>query len=141
MNAEPADPFRARRTMRIEKSANAVRTMLMSAVIPAVASDGTIYAADSRDGSVFVAKRDAGELATLIEAGSFAGANGVAVADDQVLFVAHATGVVRIDRATGAFTPARANDHRTSAAAVGSSMGNAECSVLAEARVTGPLVP
>lgn len=71
----------------------------------AVASDGTIYATDSRAGSVFVAKQDAAELATLIGAGSFAGANGVAVADDQMLFVAHATGVVRVDRATVAFTP------------------------------------
>lgn len=70
----------------------------------AVASDGTIYATDSRAGGVFVAKQDATELAALIEAGSFAGANGVA-ADDQVLFVAHATGVVRVDRGTGAFTP------------------------------------
>lgn len=68
----------------------------------AIARDGTVYVTDSRAGGVFVAKPDAAEFTAFAGAGTVPGCNGIAVADEQTLFVAHATGVARIDRSSGA---------------------------------------
>jgi hypothetical protein len=67
--------------------------------------DGAMYVSDSRTGAVYRGRAGAeASLEDLTPAGSLGGANGVAMGEGD-LFVAHATGVARVDTTTGAVTP------------------------------------
>ena len=67
----------------------------------AVAADGTLYATDSMDGSLFRKKPDEKALTTLGTKGGLRGVNGVALAADGALYVAISTGIARVDVSTG----------------------------------------
>ncbi len=68
----------------------------------AVAPDGVLYISDSASGAVWrVAPLDP-TPATLVPAGATGGCNGLTLTPDgKTLYVAHSTGVVRVDTATG----------------------------------------
>ena len=72
----------------------------------AIAPDGTVYATDSRAGAVYFARVDDTQLKPFLAAGALGGANGLTLAADQrSLFVAHATGVARVNLSDKAVTP------------------------------------
>ncbi len=84
-----------------------------------VAPDGTIYATDSGSGNI----RRAGPEATALEIWppepALPGANGLALsADGSALYVAHSTGVGRIDLATGEIQARLDNDTRETLGAI-----------------------
>lgn len=84
----------------------------------AVGASGYVYASDSRNGAVYQCPRDVdGEFKVLVAPGSLSGANGLAVAENGALFVAHTTGVSRVDVKTGAVTPL-ANSTRETVGAI-----------------------
>jgi sugar lactone lactonase YvrE len=67
----------------------------------AAAPNGDLYTSDSASGAVWRIR--GGEAAAFVPAGQVRGSNGVAVsADGQRLYVAHTTGIARVDTATGA---------------------------------------
>ncbi len=72
----------------------------------AVAPDGTLYATDSAAGGVWklaVAREAVVKPTALLKAGTVRGSNGVAVSGDgKLLYVAHSTGIVRVELASGA---------------------------------------
>lgn len=68
-------------------------------------TDGICYVSDSMAGVVYRGRMaHPGALEVLVEPGMFGGPNGLAVADG-VLFVAHTTGIARVDVENGAVTP------------------------------------
>lgn len=70
----------------------------------AVAPDGILYATDSGAGTVmkFDPSRPGGAPSVLVPAGAIRGSNGLALTPDgRTLYVAHSTGVVRVDTASG----------------------------------------
>ncbi|MES3024174.1 MAG: hypothetical protein V4857_21610 [Pseudomonadota bacterium] len=74
----------------------------------AVAPNGDLYASDSRSGAIWrirtsaAAGTPAPEVTPFLAAGTVGGSNGLVVAPDgNTLYVAHSTGVVRVDTATG----------------------------------------
>lgn len=69
-----------------------------------VAPDSTLYVTDSGGSSLFRKNPDETTLTGLGAAGTFRGANGIALGANGALYVAVSTGIVRVDRATGAFT-------------------------------------
>jgi sugar lactone lactonase YvrE len=72
----------------------------------AIAADGTVYVTDSRAGGVYIARTDDSQLESFLPAGALGGANGIALSKDQrFLFVAHATGVARVNLSDKAVTP------------------------------------
>ncbi|HEX8171571.1 MAG TPA: hypothetical protein VF824_13620 [Thermoanaerobaculia bacterium] len=72
----------------------------------AVAADGHLYVTDSGAGSVWHAAPGARALERLTDERALPGANGLALAaNDAALYVAHATGIGRIELATRAITP------------------------------------
>lgn len=72
----------------------------------AIADDGFIYVTDSQRGAVYRGRvAEGGALTALVAAGSLGGANGIAKGDGDALFVAHATGVARVDAKSGAVVP------------------------------------
>lgn len=68
----------------------------------AIARDGAIYATDSGGHGLFRAAPGATRFERVGEAGAFRGINGIALAPDGALYAALATGVARVDPATGA---------------------------------------
>lgn len=67
-----------------------------------VAVDGTLFASDSRDGALYRAGPADTDLALWMPPDTFPGANGLAMSDDgKALYVAHATGIARVELATG----------------------------------------
>lgn len=71
----------------------------------AIAED-FIYVTDSQRGAVYRGRiSEAGALATLVAPGSLGGANGIAKGEDNALYVAHATGVARVDARSGTVVP------------------------------------
>jgi len=69
-----------------------------------IAADGTIYATDSANGTLF-RKTPAEKTVTPFGAkGALPGANGITLAPDGKLYVAISTGIARIDLSTGAPT-------------------------------------
>jgi ketosteroid isomerase-like protein len=67
-----------------------------------VAPNGDVYASDSASGAVFRLDVKAGVLNAFLPPGRAPGANGVAVKEDgKILYVAHSTGVFRVDTASG----------------------------------------
>jgi sugar lactone lactonase YvrE len=69
-----------------------------------IASDGTIYVADSASGTLFRKKPDEKTLTPFGSKGAVAGANGIALSADGDLYVAISTGIAKIDISTGAPT-------------------------------------
>lgn len=70
----------------------------------AVAPDGALLATDSEAGGVWRVDPATGAGAALVPAGALPGANGIAFsADGRTLYVAHGTGVARVDPASGKF--------------------------------------
>ncbi|MGE0582439.1 MAG: SMP-30/gluconolactonase/LRE family protein [Steroidobacteraceae bacterium] len=68
----------------------------------AVAPNGDRYASDSASGAVWRIRGDA--VAAFAPTGQVRGSNGLAVsADGAALYIAHTTGVARVDTATGTF--------------------------------------
>lgn len=67
-----------------------------------MAADGTLFATDSRAGAIYRAGPGDVDLALWMPPDTFPGANGLALSDDgRALYVAHATGIARVDLATG----------------------------------------
>ena len=72
----------------------------------AIGDDGYIYVTDSQRGAVYRGRvSEGGPLATLVAPGSLGGANGIAKGEGDALFIAHATGVARVDAKSGAVVP------------------------------------
>jgi sugar lactone lactonase YvrE len=72
----------------------------------AIATEGTLYVTDSRGGGVYAARPNDAQLEVLLAAGTLPGANGLALSRDQrSLFVAHATGVARVNLGDRTVTP------------------------------------
>ena len=67
----------------------------------AVAPNGTLYVTDSMSCTLFRRKPHEAVLTRFGETGALRGANGIAVAPDGKLYVTLATGIARIDTATG----------------------------------------
>ncbi|HEU0172886.1 MAG TPA: DUF4440 domain-containing protein [Blastocatellia bacterium] len=68
----------------------------------AVAPNGDVYASDSASGAVFRLDVKAGVLTAFVPPGGAPGANGIAVKEDgRTLYIAHSTGVFRVDTASG----------------------------------------
>jgi sugar lactone lactonase YvrE len=83
-----------------------------------VAADGTLFASDSGGGSVWRAAPGDAALSSWID-GALPGANGLAAAaDGKALFVAHATGIARVELGTAAITARIANATRETLAAI-----------------------
>jgi hypothetical protein len=83
-----------------------------------IGEDGFIYVTDSQRGAVYRARiSEGGALAPLVAPGSLGGANGIATGEGGALFVAHATGVARVDAKSGAIVPI-ANATRETIAAI-----------------------
>lgn len=71
-----------------------------------VASNGDLYVSDTPGGAVFRLRGEAGVVDTLVAPGTLPGANGIAVSPNgSVLYVAHATGVSRLELETRALLP------------------------------------
>jgi hypothetical protein len=84
----------------------------------AIGADGFIYVTDSQRGAVYRGRvSDGGALAPLVAPGSLGGANGITRGEGDALFVAHATGVARVDAKSGAVVPL-VNDTRETVAAI-----------------------
>jgi len=83
----------------------------------AVAADGAVYVSDSQRGGIFRASPDDSALQCWIPAEQLRYPNGIAVADD-IVYVAHATGIARIDRQTGAVRSRIDNATRETLAAI-----------------------
>jgi hypothetical protein len=67
----------------------------------AVAMGGRVYASDSASGAIFEIPRE-GAARTVVPADRLRGSNGLAASPDgQRLYVAHSTGLARVDPATG----------------------------------------
>jgi len=67
----------------------------------AVAPNGDVYASDSASGAIFRLDAKAGVLTAFVPSNSLPGANGIAVKEDgRTLYVAHFTGVARVDTAS-----------------------------------------
>jgi sugar lactone lactonase YvrE len=64
-----------------------------------IADDGTVFVTDSAGGGVY--RVDGDRLAPVVPAGTLAYPNGIALAPDGALHVAHGTGLARIDPASG----------------------------------------
>jgi sugar lactone lactonase YvrE len=75
-----------------------------------IADDGTVYVTDSTGGGVYRIPSDADALEEVVAAGSLAYPNGIALAPDGALHVAHGTGLARVDPATGALEAVHAAD-------------------------------
>ncbi len=69
-----------------------------------VAADGTIYATDSANGTLFRKKPVEKTLTPVGARGALPGANGIALGADGSLYVATSTGIATIDLTTGAPT-------------------------------------
>lgn len=83
----------------------------------AIAPDGAVYATDSWLGGLWRAEPSASALARWPQDLELYGANGIATGPEDVIYVAHATGIARIDRVTGEVLPRLANEtHETLAA-------------------------
>lgn len=83
----------------------------------ALAPDGTVYGSDSWLGGIWRAELSATALVRWPADVELYGANGLA-ADTDALYVAHATGIARIDRSTGDVLPRIDNDTRETLAAI-----------------------
>jgi hypothetical protein len=66
-----------------------------------IAADGTIYATDSANGTLFRKMPAEKTLTPFGSKGALPGANGVTLGADGKLYVAISTGIARIDRSTG----------------------------------------
>ncbi|HKY90335.1 MAG TPA: hypothetical protein VJM11_04815 [Nevskiaceae bacterium] len=85
----------------------------------AVAADGTVFASDSRDGAIYRANLKDTGLALWMPPDTFPGANGLALSDDgRALYVAHATGIARVELATGDIRVRIGNATRETLAAI-----------------------
>ena len=85
----------------------------------AVAADETLYVSDTGSGAVWRAAPGDTALARWLADGSLPGANGIAVAPDgKAIYVAHATGLARVELADAAVTARLANDTRETLAAI-----------------------
>lgn len=83
------------------------------------ARDGTIYATDSGTGGLWRATLKDASLESWLPETALPGANGLAVSPDgAALYVAHSTGVARIDIESGELTPRIANDTRETLGAI-----------------------
>ncbi len=72
----------------------------------AIGEDGFIYVTDSQHGAVYRGRLSEGDaLAPIVAPGSLGGANGITRAEADTLFVAHATGVARVDATNGTVVP------------------------------------
>jgi sugar lactone lactonase YvrE len=67
----------------------------------AVAPDGTLYVTDSASATLFRKKPDEKTLTRFGAAGALRGGNGIALGGDGILYVASATGILRVDTGTG----------------------------------------
>ena len=67
----------------------------------AVTPDGTLYVTDSMSGTLFRKKPDEATLTRFGAAGALRGVNGIALGAKGTLYVTLATGIARIDTATG----------------------------------------
>jgi sugar lactone lactonase YvrE len=84
-----------------------------------VASDGTLYATDSAAGGLRRAALDSETLDPWLPEVTLPGANGLALADgDATLYLAHSTGLARIEVASGDILPLIANDTRETLGAI-----------------------
>jgi hypothetical protein len=82
-----------------------------------IGDEGSIYVSDSQRGAVYRGRvSEGGALAPLVAPGSLGGANGIARGEGDALFVAHATGVARVDAKSGAVVPLVNNSRETVAA-------------------------
>jgi len=72
----------------------------------AVAPNGDLYASDSQSGAIWKISTEPGSTIkpkAFVPAGTLGGSNGLAVSPDgKILYVAHSTGLVRVDIDTGA---------------------------------------
>ncbi len=69
-----------------------------------VGPDGTLYATDSRNGTLFRRKPQETKLTPFGEKGALPGANGITLSPDGTLYVTLSTGIARVDPKTGAPT-------------------------------------
>jgi len=84
----------------------------------AIGEHGFIYVTDSQRGAVYRGRvSEGGALTPLVAPGSLGGANGIAGGERDALFVAHATGIARVDAKSGAVV-ALVNDTRDTVAAI-----------------------
>jgi sugar lactone lactonase YvrE len=68
-----------------------------------VSSGGDLYTTDSQGGAVYRVRADGAVVDTFVAPGTLPGANGLAVSTDGVaLYVAHSTGVARVELSGGA---------------------------------------
>jgi sugar lactone lactonase YvrE len=85
----------------------------------AVAPDGTVFASDSGNGGIWRATPNDSKLTRWLDDGTLPGANGVAVSNDgKALFVAHTTGVARVELASATVLARIANPTRETLAAI-----------------------
>jgi sugar lactone lactonase YvrE len=71
----------------------------------AITTTGDLYVSDTQGGGIYRIHRESGKVDTVV-AGSLPGANGLALsADGSALYVAHSTGVARIELSSGAVLP------------------------------------
>jgi hypothetical protein len=84
-----------------------------------VAADGTVFATDSAQGGIWRAAPGDAALTRWLPDVALPGANGLALAGDgAALYVGHATGIARLELATGAVTPRLANPTRETVGAI-----------------------
>jgi sugar lactone lactonase YvrE len=70
----------------------------------AVTSGGVVYVTDSLSGAVLRLTPGSSRLETVVPAGVLRGSNGIVLAPGDLLLVAHARGIARIDLTTGAMS-------------------------------------
>jgi sugar lactone lactonase YvrE len=72
----------------------------------AVAANGDLYTTDTQGGGIYRVRAESGAVDTVAAPGTLPGANGVALsADGAALYVAHSTGVARLELGSGAVLP------------------------------------
>jgi len=98
------------RTLLDVKAPAGAKGVSLSAL--AIAGDGTVYAIDGRDGRLFRARPGARslELVMRVDAG---GVSAMASQDDHVLFVAAASGLVRVDVSARTSQPVKSGEQLT----------------------------